>query len=218
MRIKSTDRIAGIEAMQVRDFLKKSPDCEWTASYAAASLDVSRKRAKALLSELVKNNFIEKTTQGRRIFFRTTTQGLALASATAAPAVRRKKADSVFNEFLKRVEIANSDSRFLYRVKTAVLFGSYLTGDASVGDIDIAIELERKQSIPNWKEAAEQSREEAKAMGRRFPTFREHLFWPQNQVRQFLKSGSRTLSLMELAIHRSILLTTPHKVLFGSFP
>jgi predicted transcriptional regulator/predicted nucleotidyltransferase len=218
MRIKSTDRIAGIEALRVRDFLKKSPDHEWTAAYAASSLNVSCKRANALLDELATNGFVEKTTEGHRTFFRTTTKGLALGSATAAAPVRRNKADSVLNDFLKRVEIVNSDDCYLYRVKTAVLFGSYLTSSGPVGDIDIALELERKESIQNWEEAAKQSRKEAEAAGRRFPTFIEHLGWPEIQVRQFLKSRSRTLSLMELANHRPMLLTTPHKVLVGFFP
>ncbi len=217
MRIKSSDVIGGVEAVAVRNFLRTTPDSEWTVTYAADSLKISSRRASTLLEELTRQGFLKKSTAGRQKLFLITTKGLALGSATAAAPIRRAKADSALEEFLKRVELVNSSTRYLYGVKTAVLFGSYVTGSGSVGDIDIALQLEQKP-IPNWMEAANKYSKEAAAAGRRFRSFIEFLCWPEIDVKQFLKGRSRTLSLMELSNHRDILLNTPHKVIIGSFP
>jgi predicted nucleotidyltransferase len=217
MRIKSTDVIGGIEAVAVRRLLRHTPDREWTLAYAVQSLKISQKRTKTLLDELVKQGSLEIKQAAREKVFLTTTKGLALGSATAAAPIGRAKADSVMGEFLKRVELGNASSHYLYRVKTAVIFGSYVTTDGAVGDIDIAIALEQK-SIPNWMEAAKKYSKDAEAAGRRFRSFIEFLCWPEIDVRQFLKGRSRVLSLMEFSSHRDILLKTPHRVIVGSFP
>lgn len=97
---------------------------------------------------------------------------------------------------MARVEHVNKSNRYLYRVKKLGVFGSYLTGQDYINDIDIALALEPKDADREklraliWQKVSK-----AKADDRRFANFSEELFWPQTEVLHYLKSRSRAISL-----------------------
>jgi len=87
--------------------------------------------------------------------WRNTMAGNALANATAAAPISRADADRVLNAFLIRVGIVNDAKTSLYRVGKVVVFGSYLGNQDRVGDIDLAIRLDRRPEFaPRWPEAS----------------------------------------------------------------
>lgn len=100
------------------------------------------------------------------------------------------------------MEVVNRENVYLFRVKTLVIFGSYVTSNGSVGDVDIALELRRKLDLydgfEDWNKAADQSRKAAENAGRSFNSYHAWLNWPENQVEFFLKSRKRTLSFHSL--------------------
>lgn len=85
-----------------------------------------------------------------------------------------------------------------------------------MGDIDLAVELKQKEWVQEkWRELSEERVNVAHQSGRRFTSFFEMTGWPEQEVRLFLKSRSRTLSLMDLESHEPMLAKIPFKVLVG---
>lgn len=109
----------------------------------------------------------------------------------------RKTADKLFDEFRARLW-AIENQKFAYTVKTVVLFGSYLSDNERMGDIDIAIEVEpRYRASHLQKKLLEERRQAAPPKaGRNFLT---SMGWPQLEVNEYLKGGSRFLEIRSLA-------------------
>ena len=132
--------------------------------------------------------------------WRKTLKGSTLGLASAAKPVLRKTADSILAKFMERVQIVNSDSNFLVKVKKVLIFGSYLTQSPRINDIDIAVELAWKENHPKIKgknkaHVAVEHARNAASKGRRFSTYVNELYWPEQEVELFLKARSRTISL-----------------------
>ena len=71
-----------------------------------------------------------------------TTDGHALAGATARQPVTRTTAQRALDGFLARVEEINANPLAAWGVGTAVLFGSFLDPNIErVGDVDLAVEV-----------------------------------------------------------------------------
>jgi hypothetical protein len=66
--------------------------------------------------------------------------GGALSNVLFSLPVARRSAERNLGELIDRVRDVNEDSRFLYRVGKAVLFGSFLTDSPTMGDLGIAID------------------------------------------------------------------------------
>ena len=217
MRIEPNQQIAGIPILTVRRLLRSTGPEEWGIDFLEKVTRLARKRARLLVAALIEEGFIEAAgVEDDIALFRTTSKGLALASAKAAAPVRRTVADSVLEAFLRRVAIVNTSREYLYRVHMVVLFGSYLTGADPVGDIDLAIELRQQEwAQQQWEDLARARRRVAREAGRRFSSFIDKLFWPEREVQLFLKSRSRTLSIVDLETHKRLFTTAPFEVLVG---
>ena len=141
--------------------------------------------------------------------------GNALAHATAAPPISRAHAERQLKEFLARVETVNADESWPHRIGKVVLFGSYLSSQESVGDIDLAIRLERRAIFADhWPEAVLARADAAARQGRRFRGVLERLAWAEKEVKQYLRGGKRSLSLQDWATEGVWLQHAPHRVLF----
>ena len=144
-----------------------------------------------------------------------TDQGIRLRAATAARPIRRTTADRLLSDLLARVEILNSDDRFLGGVRKAVVFGSYI-GDAEyIGDIDVALEIVRREPDFGKHTAANDRRvAEEFAAGRRFSNVLEQAFWWQREAFLFLRNRKRGLSLHDYAGIKDVVAASPHRVVF----
>jgi predicted nucleotidyltransferase len=141
--------------------------------------------------------------------------GNALAHATAALPISRAHADRQLKEFLARVETVNADESWPHRIGKVVLFGSYLSSQESVGDIDLAIRLERRAVFADhWPEAVLARADAATRQGRRFRGFLDRLAWAEKEVKQYLRGGKRVLSLHDWTTEEPWLQHAPHRVLF----
>jgi len=140
--------------------------------------------------------------------------GNALANATAGALLSRTNADRLLKEFLIRVAIVNDDPSWLYRVGKVVVFGSYLNSQKSVGDIDLAIRLDRRPEFAEgWPEALLAKADAAANRGRRFGGFLDRLAWPEIEVRRYLRGGVRRLSLHDWTQEEPWLQHAAHTVL-----
>jgi len=131
-----------------------------------------------------------------------TTAGRTFSLASAAKAILRKTADKKIEEFLKRVEIVNSSNHYIYEVVTVVVFGSYLSEQDKINDIDIGVALERKTTdTALFEESYEQCIRQAEEDGRHFGTHLERIFWPERKNHNYLNNSFENLNEHILQSH-----------------
>ena len=193
MRIKTTDEIAGFPLLKIRDLLKSKDFLCY--ENVATFLKTDQNRAKIVLAELIDLGFIEIDPDQISILYVKTVKGNALANAKAFIAISKEKAEKIFSEFMERVQEVNQNSKYIFKVSKVILFGSYIKGSPTVNDIDIAIELTRKDENDDiFMAKHEKIIQEAIKKGKRFNNMLDRLYYPNQEVVLFLKSKSRYLS------------------------
>jgi len=220
MRIDPKEKIAEVPILEVRKLLKGvDNESDWGMNRVTSLLDLSPQKANRLLQELERRGYIERgEIYTREQFWRKTLKGSTLGLASAAKSVTRKTANRIYFEFMERVKQVNNDPCFLMKVKKVVVFGSYLGDSPKLNDIDIAVELDWKEDHPRFvgeerPQAVLDYVHEAQKKGKHFNTFIDQISWPEDEVKLYLKSRSRTLSLHP--INDKILDIVESKVVFS---
>ena len=120
----------------------------------------------------------------------------SFANATAAKPIFRGTAERVLREFIDRVNAVNASKEYAFKIKSAVLFGSMLSCADRLGDIDVAIDLQRRISdSAKFRQQCDRRRHLAEEQGRVFSTAFDWATWPKKEVVLQLKARSRSLSL-----------------------
>lgn len=213
MRITSKGIIAGMPALQARHYLKKmgtSGRAEW---WLARNAKVAPKEAYKHLRALAKHGLSEVVEENGVRYWTATMEGRRVALASAALPLSRDTAKKKLREFLDRVRTVEKNDEFVYRVKRAIVFGSYLSDAQKLSDIDIAVELVPRYSGDEFRLRHSRSIKAAEKRGRAFRDWFEGLCWPQNEVFLFLKSRSRSLSLH--GIEDPAWSASKHKVIYS---
>lgn len=201
MRIRADELVAGIPARKIRELFRQN-----TTSLSVYDIrrviGIRGKKAFHLLETLESEGYIEKNTsypQFRKTsYWKLTLKGRAFAKALFSPPVSRSVAEKKLNEFMVRVNQVNTDSRFLYRVEKVIIFGSFLTKQPFVGDLDLAIQLKPKENdTEKHRNLIQASANEAVRNGRKFHNIVEKAFFAHEEVRRFLKARSRIFQLTE---------------------
>jgi predicted nucleotidyltransferase len=188
--------LAGKPLIEIRDFLKRNRFCNWSVADVVRSLNTNYKKARAIITALETQGYIERIVIGKDTCWQNTLKGNSLALATSAKPILRSTADKKIKEFIERVAMVNKEKYFLYKVSKVVLFGSYLGNKERINDIDISITLVPKDENAERQRALNLERtNEAIAEGRRFNNIVEQLYWPQYEVVKFLKARSKSISL-----------------------
>lgn len=214
MHIDPKSQIAGVPAIRVRDFLRRASDNEFTCEDASKGLKLLSSHAAELISELMQLGYLEPVdirTGPQR--YRRTLAGSTFALASAARPLTRKTATKKLSEFLERVSAVNANNNFLFRVHKVLVFGSYLTEQNRLNDIDVAVELLHRENDPNKRKTAIRACiRKVHEGGRQFSNIADEVSWPYNEVLLFLKSRSRAISLHP--IEDDILKQTESRVIF----
>lgn len=140
----NTQTIAGFSAIIVRDFLMKVMDRLFTDDDVVRHFKTNKSDATAIIEELLKIEYVEPVEIRKHQFWSVTTAGRTLALASAAKPILRKTADKKITELLGRVATINSSNQYVYAVTKVVVFGSYLSEQERINDVDIAIALEKR--------------------------------------------------------------------------
>lgn len=202
MNINNHPDIAGIPARKLRDALRSINPLFIGADDIARRLNISSAKADSVIKLLVEGGYL---TQSRRSpseadLFETTVLGNALANASAAAKLSRKKAERNLAEFMRRVNIINGDCTYVFRVPLIILFGSMATGDGPVSDIDLVIELEARETDPVLFQKLSRERiANAILAGKRFATYTQQLLWPRWEIYRFCTWRLRGISLHHLS-------------------
>ena len=150
-------------------------------------------------------------------WYTVTSAGWSVERASAAPRITRRTAESALQEFMSRVQLANSNPRYLYTVKKVVVFGSFLESREDLGDVDVAVDLESRVPIERSRNWVEIFRQHASASGREFSTFDSEIDWPRQEVILVFKSRKRSISIQSWFSFLELAKTSNlrSKVLFG---
>src|SRR5260370_11883747 len=109
--------------------------------------------------------------------------------------IPRERAERIVAGLAKRVDEVNGNPDYVYGISAAVVFGSYVRRESFLGDVDIAVRLERRAKDQNEHERCEKARIAlAHENGRRFQNFVVQLFWPEEEVLLYLKARTRRLN------------------------
>ena len=221
MRIVSDQLIAGYPAIEVRDFVKRYRFTGFFTEAAEFDLALRPKAAVVFLNKLVNLGFIRGTgkSNGRKSF-ELTSNGQALANASAARPIHRRTAERVLAQFLERVHCVNNTRAYAYSVEAVVLFGSMLTDTERLGDVDVAIRLEPKVCDESAQEQwCAARRRAAEAQGRNFYGVLDWAMWPTQEILLRLKARSSSLSLHDFSevekmpdVRYRVLLGDPHRI------
>ncbi|MDP4289445.1 MAG: hypothetical protein Q8908_00005 [Bacteroidota bacterium] len=193
MKINLKEEIAGFPLLKIRDLLKSKDFLYY--EIVAIFLKTDQNQAKIVLTELIDLGFIERDPAQISILYVKTLKGNSLANAKAFIAIPKERAKKIFFEFMERVQEVNQNSKYIFKVSKVILFGSYIKDSPTVNDIDIAIEMIRKDEnddIFNVKH--EIIIQEAIRKGKRFNNILDRLSYPNREVLKYLKSNSRYLS------------------------
>ncbi|ACG72773.1 DNA polymerase beta domain protein region [Anaeromyxobacter sp. K] len=195
MNVDPKTTIAGVPILRVRDALRRlGPGRYMTdrAEFLAHRLKVPREQAEQVGEALALQGLIERH-ERHDDWWRLTPGGGRLCNATGLRRIPRAKAEVLVAALLDRAGEVNRAPRFLVAVRRIRVFGSYTTGAPDLADIDLVVELERKEPDQQRFEALRNER--ARADGRVFRDFLDELGWPEEDVKKFLRNRSPYLSL-----------------------
>ena len=180
--------------MEVRRILRRLEFYLWDIEEFSKALNCSRKTAELFVRSLVKEGFI-KCIRSRRMF-KATTKGRALATASAAKPMTRETADRKLQVICDRIRMVNEDPYFLYRVRRVVVFGSYLSDNHRLNDLDLALHMVPKETDRRKHEGKCIDRVAAELKkGRRFHSLIELRDWPEVEIFRCLTFRLRRISL-----------------------
>ena len=219
MRIQKNDVIAGQPAFAVRKLLKQEQGAITTI---ARILDIDLPDAQQVFHILCTEGYIQPSeahydTDKDDPRWENTIKGNALVNATARKAVTRQTAERLLQEFLQRVEKVNSSDDYAYYIKQVIIFGSYLSGSPTLGDIDLSLVLElRDDDLQERHKHFDERIKLAQKQGRHFKSDLDSAFWPYQEVIQFLENRSSPLSLHDEQHEQVLSRGIPSKIIFDA--
>ncbi len=217
MRIQPGDEIVGLPALTVRKLMQYAQSGSGgTIKTIAEQLHIDDATAKNIFEALYAEKYIElDDVKDDNTWWHNTMKGNALANATARKPITRRTAERLIADFLKRVREINTCDDYMYRVKQVIIFGSYLSDGATLGDVDLSIMLEDLYNDASEREARRKERVNyALQEGRSFRSFTEMLIWPYEEVFKKLKNHSPTLSLHDEKTEQVLSRPIPSRILY----
>jgi predicted nucleotidyltransferase len=215
MRIDPKGMVGQYPALLVRQALRQLRNqFQWGLSELEEAAALPPGSGSALAKVLQSQGLIQTAGRGA---WTLTQAGQTFSSATAAKPVTRATAEKALSEFLDRVARVNEDPYFLAKVTKVVLFGSMLKPEVErLSDVDVAIELTRKEADLDRASLQNRQRaEELAAGGKRFRNIVEVEFCWHLETFKFLKGGSRVIALADFKVEGSFVMAVPHRVLLG---
>ena len=156
MQIDGAQKIGGVPILKVRDWMKGNGTSSrsflaacfhrWEPTRRKSEECVNRK-ATALLKALLELGYISaEEERGTNVvqYYKLTGLGKEFVRSSGARRLKRETVTQALDDFKVRLAEVNASPRFLVRVTRAVLYGSYLRGEETVGDLDLAADYESK--------------------------------------------------------------------------
>lgn len=207
MRIGTGQRIGCVRAMEARAFVRVALAWErFTADGAADRLNRPVAAVRRIIRALAADGYLERAPAGSLVnlgapsgrVWEVSTQGAALARATAAAPIRRETADALLAAVVARAHTLRDWSLhpYAFGVRRLLVFGSYLGDASALGDLDVSVAW-----MPRFadREAQHVYRRErtrmARQAGRTFSNISNEYGWPLLEAARFLRGRRRGVSL-----------------------
>lgn len=210
VQIDPSSKISGVSTTRVRDMLRKNGiDSYVNLQFVCDELDLTQARGTRLLRAMERGGYL---IDRKNRTWELTSSGIQLRAANATKPLHRVIADRLLSDLLERIELVNADDHYLARVTKAVVFGSYLSTSSRLGDIDVAVQLTRRE--PNMEKHMAANLERVQESSRVFSTFVDQLDWWRDEVYLFLRNRKRGLSIHDYDAIRETVDSSPHRVVF----
>jgi hypothetical protein len=189
--LSKTDQVAGVGAEVARAVARAArPGQVWVERIAQAA-KVTVPEARAAAEALADSGYLAEVRDDGEVLWQATSEGLALAMASFQRPVSRAKAELLVAGLMGRAAAWNADPGKAVWIDRLRIFGSYLTDAPALGDVDVAVELNRRARFEDrgqWAAYVNRS-------GRVFANLVERVAWPQTEAVQHLRNRSGYLSL-----------------------
>lgn len=199
MRIEQKATVEGIPVIKIRDFLRR-----FRTNALVGKSDIARLVSdnipeghnvkeiyRSVLNWFIEQGYLKDNGENH---LELTEDGFRLAAAKASLPIKRTTADRIVEDFIKKIEHINKSDDFLFGVSKAELFGSYLSDEEKIGDVDAHITIIRKcKDDSKWKEIRTKFIENEQHNGKNFRGFYDELYWPSLKTVSFLKVKALSL-------------------------
>jgi len=177
-----------------RSFLRREwqtyiDDKDWRRRIGLKPIPSQAAVAQALLDGLLAEGLIEPQTKPGH--YQTTQVGDSARLVKFSARFSRAKAEEAVAGLLQRATEINTRKELTHRVLRIFAFGSYIADTDDLGDIDLVVELARRNKDKEAHQAANQAR--IKASGRHIE-FMQSLFFGQREVELILKAKNPRFS------------------------
>jgi predicted nucleotidyltransferase len=198
--LRTVSPVAGESAIRVRDILRRCHGAfrlDWLTKVFRYGPERASELATALETAgfVVRDRSREEELKSLMPWYTVSDRGWTVVRASAARRITRTTAQVALREFMDRVNEVNVNHRYLYLVKSAVVFGSYLENRENLGDVDVAVDLEPRIPLDKEGRWVRAFRAHAWKSGRSFSSFEEEIYWPRREVLFVLKSRKRSISI-----------------------
>jgi len=216
MRILASQKMFGYPSLKIRRLMRAGGNHCWGVAFVAATLEISSGRATELVQALLTDSLIaqvlaEDPDDPR---YELTIKGRALGMARATKPIKRATAERLVAEFLQRVEEVNKTPDLLFWIGEALVFGSFVTGSPTLGDVDIAVMYACRIGPTLWNSRSKQRVATAQSNGRWFRNLIDKIQWPQREIELRLRKGLGALHIHDLRIEGKFIETLPHRRIY----
>ena len=204
MHLIPKSMLYGQPARSIRDFMRHVGLSTFDEAYLRTRLELSAIEAKAVVAGLLVDQYIDLALPRDGVsMYGLTGKGGQLASASFAPQIQRSVAEHLLAGVLDRARDAAAQEAFVFRITKIALFGSMLGTTTLVSDVDLALQLSPKFDGDQFTVLNQQRIDFAEQRGKRFRSMIESVVWPRVEVTEYLRGGSRYVSVhsfMELEL------------------
>jgi predicted nucleotidyltransferase len=206
MRINPTDELFGFPVLKVREVIRFAMQERLSGlkrndilKAVAKIINCSQSEAKELFNSLLNEEYLtieNKKFRGSSFcVVAETEKGRRLGVTRANPPITRAKANILLEELLDRVNEVNNNEGYVYKIESVKVFGSYLSEKEMIGDLDVAIKIERKVNGDEFMNMNQKRIQLAKEKGRQFSNYVDEIFWPRREVLMHLSTRKKGLSI-----------------------
>lgn len=212
MRIDWKQQIEGYPLLQIRNALRKLhfTNTPFNSTFFAEHLTGgNRVKAELVLDGLIRSKLAihDQEYSGS---YKLTDSGISLRAANATKRFKRERADRAVSKLLEIARTINADPIFLHDVEAIAIFGSYLTDQPDLGDVDAAYKLKGRwlmdPELPGRETTDLATRKER--FERVYPppdSFYDKWFWrlwPETYTKRLLRTdpGIKLIELCELEL------------------
>jgi DNA-binding MarR family transcriptional regulator len=134
--------VASESPKQIREILLRSRG-RFREDWLSDTFRYDRGRAEEIANAMELAGYVRRVQRNNSLIplYSATDAGRDLMRASAAKRIMRETATAALSEFVERVNVVNSNSKYLYSVGRVAVFGSFLGHEDRLGDVDIAVDL-----------------------------------------------------------------------------